>query len=61
MANPTPAKLWEKLSPAMRRAAADGLAIAHRFKPEPRLKHGKPHYEGRTVEQLAHYQGKAKG
>jgi len=56
---PTPAELFAKMTPAMRLMAADGLAISHRFKPEPALKHGKPHYKGHTVEQVSHYKAKA--
>jgi hypothetical protein len=47
------------MTPDQRRRAADALAISHRFKAEPRFKHGKPHYEGRTVEQISHYKAKA--
>jgi hypothetical protein len=56
---PSPTELLAKMTPEQRRRAADALAISHRFKPEPRLKHGKPHYEGRTVEQVSHYKAKA--
>jgi hypothetical protein len=55
----TPAELLAKMTPEQRRRAADALAISHRFKAEPRLKHGKPHYEGRTVEQVSHYKPKS--
>ena len=58
MSKPSAAELFAKMTPGQRRRAADGLAISSRFKPEPRLKQGKPHYEGRTVEQLAHYKRK---
>jgi hypothetical protein len=54
MGKPSAAELFSKMTPDQRRRAADGLAISSRFKPEPRLKHGQPSYEGRTVEQLAH-------
>jgi hypothetical protein len=56
---PSPAELLAKMTPDQRRRAADALAISHRFKPEPRLKQGKPHYAGRTVEQVSHYKSKA--
>jgi hypothetical protein len=54
----SPAELFAQMTPEQRRRAADALAIAHRFKPEPSLKHGRPHYVGRTVEQVAHYKTK---
>jgi hypothetical protein len=56
---PSPAELFAKMTPEQRRRAADALAISHRFKAEPAFKHGKPHYEGRTVEQVSHYKPKA--
>ncbi len=40
---------------------ADGLAIMHRFKPEPSLKHGRPHYaSATTVAAVAHAKQKQK-
>jgi hypothetical protein len=38
-----------------RRMVADGIAIMHRFSPEPALKYGKPQYKNTfTVEAIAH-------
>jgi len=54
----SPAELLAKMTPEQRRRAADALAISDRFKAEPCLKQGKPHYAGRTVEQIAHYKKK---
>lgn len=55
---PSPAELLAMMTPAQRRRAADALAISHRFKAEPRLKHDQPHYQGRTVEQIGHYKAR---
>jgi hypothetical protein len=47
------------MSEEHRRMVADGLAIMHRFSPEPALKYGKPQYKNAsTVEAIAHAKAK---
>jgi hypothetical protein len=43
------------MSEEHRQMVADGLAIMHRFSPEPSLKYGRPQYKNAfTVEAIAH-------
>jgi hypothetical protein len=42
-----------------RQMVAEGIAIMHRFSPEPAFKHGRPQYKNAfTVESIAHAKAK---
>ena len=47
-------EIFDGMTDLHRQMVAEALATMHRFSPEPTFKYGKPHYEGRTVEAIAH-------
>jgi hypothetical protein len=53
------AEILAGMSEEHRQMVADGIAIMHRFSPEPAFKHGKPQYKNAlTVESIAHAKSK---